>query len=366
MNDAHAAPATTQHDLVDITIIGAGPTGLFAMFYAGMRGATARIVDALPQVGGQLRALYPEKDIFDVAGFPRILAKDLVQLLADQAGQFGQPTFLNQRVHALEEDGGVFTLVTDTDRFPSRAIVIAAGIGAFSPRRLPQACAQPWYGRGIYDVVMDPDEFRGRRVAIIGGGDSAFDWAHQLADRAAFVTLVHRSDRFRAHAATVRGVQAAVAAGRAEILTFHELHDIVPVTAESGRADPGAPAEAPAEDGHFRAMVVRDTKRKTTREIAVDAVLPMLGFVSDLGPLGEWGLTLVKDEIVVSSTMETGRPGLYAAGDIVTFPGKLKLIATGFGEAAVAVNQAVHWIYPEKKIAPAHSSNMALFGQTDD
>jgi len=363
---AHAAPhsgaAITQHDLVDVTIIGAGPTGLFALFYAGMRGATARIVDALPQVGGQLTALYPEKYIFDVAGFPKVLAKDLVRSLADQARQFGHPIHLNHRIQALEQDGAVFTLVTAAGRFPSRAIVIAAGIGAFAPRRLPQACAAPWYGRGIYDVVTDPDEFRGRRVVIIGGGDSAFDWAHQISERAAFVTLVHRSDRFRAHAATVREVERAVAGGRAEILTFHELHDIVPGGAGPG----GGPTGGGASDGHLQGVVVRDTKQKTTRQIAADAVLPMLGFVSDLGPLAQWGLTLDNDEIVVASTMETGRTGIYGAGDIVTYPGKLKLIATGFADAAVAVNQAVHWIYPDKKIAPAHSSNMALFGQTDD
>jgi thioredoxin reductase (NADPH) len=353
--------AKTQHDLVDITIIGAGPTGLFGLFYTGMRGATARIVDALPQAGGQLTALYPEKYIFDVAGFPKVLAKDLVRSLTDQARQFGHPILLHQRIQGLEQDGAVLTLVTETDRFPSRAVLIAAGIGAFAPRRLPQSCAQPWYGRGIYDVVTDPDEFRGQRVVIIGGGDSAFDWAQQLADRAAFVTLMHRSDRFRAHAATVRDVERAVTAGRAEILTFHELHDVVVANGATAH-DSGAGQS----DARLCGVIVRDTKRKTTREVAADVVLPMLGFVSDLGPLADWGLTLTNDEIVVSSTMETGRPGLYAAGDIVTYPGKLKLIATGFGEAAIAINQAVHWIYPEKKVAPGHSSNMALFGQTDD
>ena len=359
----HAAEprAQAEHEAVDITIIGGGPTGLFALFYAGMRGATARIVDALPQVGGQLTALYPEKYIFDVAGHPKVLAKDLVHALASQANQFGHPTYLNQRVNALEHDGALFTLVTETDRFPSRALVIAAGIGAFSPRRLPHPFAQAWYGRGIYEVVIDPEEFRGRRVVIIGGGDSAFDWAHQLADRAAHVTLVHRTDRFRAHAATVRGVQAAAAAGRAEILTFHELHDVVGSGPATGGATGGATDRA-----RVSGVVLRDTKAKTTREIETDAVLPMLGYISDLGPLAGWGLTLANDEIVVTSTMETGREGIYAAGDITTFPGKLKLIATGFGEAAVAVNQAVHWIYPAKKVAPAHSSNMALFGQTDE
>ena len=338
-------------ELKDITIIGAGPTGLFALFYAGMRGATAQVVDALPEAGGQLTALYPEKYIFDVAGFPKVLAKDLVHQLTEQASQFKEPIHLTQRVVGLEREDGHFVLVTDKDRFASRSIVIAAGIGAFSPRRLPQPCAQPWYGRGIYDIVTDPEAFRDRRVVIIGGGDSAFDWGVQLLGRAESVTIVHRSDRFKAHAATIAQYRAAVEAGSAALYTFAELFDV--------KCAHGSEA--------FTHIEIRDVKTKTTRELHADVVLPMLGFVSDLGPLAEWGLTLdEKDDIQVNSMMETGQAGIYAAGDIVTYPGKLKLIATGFAEAAAAVNQAVHWIYPEKKVAPGHSSNMALFGQTDD
>jgi len=331
-----------------MTIIGGGPTGLFASFYAGMRGGTAQIVDTLPQLGGQLTALYPEKYIFDVGGYRQILAKDLVNALADQASQFNFPSYLNQHVTGLEEEDGHFVLVTETDRFPSRAVIIAAGIGAFTPRRLPQLCAEPWYGRGIYENVADPESFRDQKIVIIGGGDSAFDWAHQLRDRAAEVTLVHRSDKYRAHGATVAEVNAAVVAGRTTLLPFHELCDVL------------------SEDDRLTGVTLRDVKTKTTRDVAADSVLPMLGFVSDIGPLATWGLTLEKHEIVVNSMMETGRPGIYAAGDITTYPGKLKLIATGFGEAAAAVNQAFHWIYPEKKVNPGHSSNMAIFGQKDD
>ncbi len=340
-----------EHEIKDITIIGAGPTGLFALFYAGMRRVSAQIVDALPERGGQLSALYPEKYIFDVGGFPQILAKDLVRALVEQAARFGEPIHLARRVTGLEKDGDHFVLVTERERFPTRSIVIAAGIGAFSPRRLPQACAEPWYGRGIYDVVTDPDAFRGKKVVIIGGGDTAFDWATQLLERAESVALVHRTDRFRAHGATVAEYQGHVAAGRAALHTFHELADIV-----CGNGSPE----------RFNQVVLRDVKAKTTREVEADVVLPMLGFVSDIGPLGEWGLTLEKDEIVVNSQMETGRAGVYAAGDVTTYPGKLKLIASGFAEAAIAVNQAVHWIYPEKKVNPGHSSNMAIFGQKDD
>jgi len=336
------------HEQKDITILGAGPTGLFAQFYAGMRGASAQVIDALSEPGGQLTALYPEKYIFDIAGFPKVLAKDIVKSLVEQAGQFKEPIHLNQRVVALREDDNGFVLVTETDEFPTRALVIAAGIGAFSPRRLPQAVAEPWYGRGIHERVTTPDDYKGKHVVIIGGGDSAFDWAHQLRDRAASVALVHRSDRFRAHAATVTEVQAAVEAGRTALHTYHELADIH------------------EEDGRIVALELKDIKQKTTRRIPADVVLPMLGFVSDIGPLADWGLTLEKDEIVVNSQMETGRSGIYAAGDVTTYPGKLKLIATGFAEAATAVNQAVHHVYPEKKVNPGHSSNLAVFGQKDD
>ena len=341
-----------EHETKDITIIGGGPTGLFGLFYAGMRGVSAQIVDALPERGGQLAALYPEKYIFDVGGFPQILAKDLVRALAEQAARFGEPIHLGQRVTSLEKDGDRFVLVTERARFPTRSIVIAAGIGAFSPRRLPQQCADPWYGRGIYDVVTDPEAFRGQKVVIIGGGDTAFDWATQLLDRAAAVTVVHRSDRFRAHDATVREYKSAVDAGRAQLLTFHELQDVL--------------CRRPANGDRFSHLALRDIKAKTTREVEADVVLPMLGFVSDMGAIAEWGLNIEKDEIAVNSLMETGQSGIYAAGDVTTYPGKLKLIATGFGEAATAVNQAVHWMYPEKKVNPGHSSNMAIFGQKDD
>jgi len=338
-----------NHESVDITIIGGGPTGLFALFYAGMRGVRARIVDALPEIGGQLTALYPEKYIFDVGGYRQILAKNLVRELADQAFQFGAPVHLNLNVTALEEENGSLVLATETDRFPTRAVVIAGGLGAFSPRRLPQKGTDEWYGRGVYDRVVDPTQFQSQKIVIIGGGDSAFDWAHQLRDVATEITLVHRSDRYRAHAATVAEVRAAAPpTGRTTLLPFHELQEIL------------------AEGDTLRGVRVRDVKEKTTRDIEADAVLPMLGFHSELGTLKEWGLTFEGQDIVVNSQMETGRRGVWAAGDITTYPGKLKLIATGFGEAAAAVNQAVHWIYPEKKVAPGHSSNMAIFGQKDD
>ncbi len=337
-----------SHPITDITIIGAGPTGLFASFYAGMRGVSARLVDALPQVGGQLMALYPEKFIFDVAGYPEVLAKDLVANLDRQARRWDTPRFLGQKVVGLDRLDDHFVLRTETDAFPTRSIIIAAGIGAFSPRRLPQAAAEPWYGRGVHDVVLDPSQFHGKKVLIIGGGDTAFDWTDQLAGKAAHVTLAHRTDRFRAHGATVDSVMAHASAGRVTVHTWHELKELHDA------------------DGTLTGVTLVHTKSKTPVAVECDAVLPMLGFVSDMGAINTWGLNIQNDEIHVNSQMETGVPGIYAAGDVTTYPGKLKLIATGFSEAAAAVNQAVHWVYPDKKVSPGHSSNLAVFGQKDD
>ena len=339
-----------EHEPKDITIIGGGPAGLFALFYAGMRGISAQVVDALNEPGGQLAALYPEKFIFDVAGYTKVLAKDLVRALREQAAQFGEPVHLAQRVTGLEHRDGTFVLHTEKGDYPTKSIIVAAGIGAFSPRRLPQACAEPWYGKGVFDVVTDPAEFRGQRVVIIGGGDSAFDWATQLSGVATHVTLVHRSDRFRAHGATIAQFEADVKAGRAAMHTFSEIADVI----------------CRPDGERFTHIAIKQVRTKDITEIEADVVLPMLGFVSDIGPIAEWGLSLEKDEIVVNQLMETGRDGVWAAGDVTTYPGKLKLIACGFGEAATAVNQAVHWMYPDRKVAPGHSSNMAIFGQKDE
>jgi thioredoxin reductase (NADPH) len=338
-------------DVKDITIIGAGPTGLFAAFYAGMRGASHRIVDVLDQVGGQLTALYPEKYIFDVAGFPKILAKDLVKGMAEQALQWKAPVHLNEKVVGLrrEQENGtpVFVVVTDRAEYPSRTVLVAGGIGAFTPRKLPLKDADRWYGKGLYDRVLNPKEFAGRRVLLVGGGDSAFDWAVNLQPLAKRILMIHRRDGFRAHHATVAQVQALCAAGKMELRTFWELKAI-----QGG--------------DHVERVTILSSKTKEEEVVEVDCVLPQLGFVSSLGAIAEWGLDIEKGEIKVSQVMETNIPGIFAAGDITTYPGKLKLIATGVSEACIAVNHAVHFIHPDKKVEPGHSSNMAIFGQTDD
>jgi ferredoxin/flavodoxin---NADP+ reductase len=334
-------------DLKDITIIGAGPTGMFAGFYAGMRGASFRIIDTLDQLGGQLAALYPEKYIFDVAGFPKVLAKDLVRGMAEQLGQWKPPIHLGEKVVGLKRDNGNLTVVTEREEYPSRKLLIAGGIGAFTPRKLPLKDADRWFGKGLHDRVLDPQVFNGKRLLIVGGGDSAFDWAVNLQGIAKTILMIHRRDGFRAHQATVDQVNGFCAAGKMELRTFWEL-----------RAINGS--------DHIESVTVFNSKSKDEETIAMDAVLPQLGFVSSLGAIAEWGLEIEKNDIKVSQTMETNLPGIYAAGDITTYPGKLKLIATGVAEACVAVNHAVHAINPTARFEPGHSSNMAVFGQKDD
>jgi len=340
-----------MQELKDITIIGAGPTGLFGAFYAGMRGASCRLIDNLDQVGGQLTALYPEKYIFDVAGFPKVLAKDLVKGMAEQAGQFKAPIHLGQKVVGLrrEPDNGRerFILVTESDEYPSRTVIIAGGIGAFTPRKLPLKDVDRWYGRGVHDRVLDPKAFAGKRVLIVGGGDSAFDWAVNLHGIAGSILMIHRRDGFRAHQATVQQVQALCDAGKMELRTFWE------VRALQGR-------------DRVEGVTIFNSKTKEEQTLPMDAVIPQLGFLSSLGAIEEWGLEFEKGDIKVASTMETNIPGIFAAGDITTYPGKLKLIATGVAEASIAVNHAVHFINPTAKVAPGHSSNMAVFGQSED
>ena len=333
-------------NLTDITIIGGGPTGLFGAFYAGMRGASCRLVDALPSLGGQLVALYPEKYIFDVAGFPKVLAKDLVKGLTEQALQFGCEVRLDEVVTGLRkvEDGGIghFLLETDKEVYPTRTLLIAGGIGAFEARKLPAEGVEVWEGRGLDYKVLDPSGFAGQRVLIVGGGDSAFDWVVNLSGIARSVMLIHRRDGFRAHAATIREVERLQQAGQCEVRTFTEVQSI----------DGGERIER---------VTLLNNKTKAAETLPFDAVLPQLGFHSDLGAIKAWGLDTQKAHIVVNRVMATNVPGIYAAGDIAVYEGKLKLIATGAGEAATAVNNAVHYIDPKRKVDPGHSSDLDIF-----
>jgi thioredoxin reductase len=322
----------------DLIIIGGGPTGLFAAFYAGLRGMSVKIVDSLGALGGQLTTLYPEKYIFDVGGFPKILAKDLVKNLVEQCEQFHPKVCLGERVDKLDQGSDkIFSLQTSKATHRAKTVLIAAGVGAFSPKTLPLENAVHYEGNGLHYFVTMLEVMRGKRILIVGGGDSAVDWANTLSPLAASITLIHRRDQFRAHEEAV----AQMKRGTTKILTFHELRSI-------------------DGDGLIEKAVVYDNRSNAEQTIEIDALLVNIGFHSALGPIAEWGLEIEDGSVKVDQTMQTNRPGIFAAGDIATFPGKLKLIATGFGEACTAVNFAKHHIDPHAKVFPGHSSNMKL------
>jgi thioredoxin reductase (NADPH) len=323
-------------DLTDIVIVGGGPVGMFAAFYAGMRQASAKIIESMPQLGGQLSALYPEKEIYDVAGFPRVKAQELVDRLREQLELFKPEIRLEEKVLNVRKiEERLFEVTTDRDVHHARAVIITAGVGAFEPRRLELAGAEKYEGVNLHYFVKDMEKFRGRRVLISGGGDSAVDWALMLEPVAASVTLVHRRDKFRAHEHSVEKLKAS----GVNIITPAEI-------------------AALAGDGRIERATLKDVRTGETKELEVDEVIVSFGFVSSLGPIENWGLKIENGSIVVDSRMETSIPGIFAAGDIVTYPGKLKLIAVGFGEAPTAVNNAKVYIDPTAKLSPGHSSSM--------
>jgi thioredoxin reductase len=329
----------------DITIVGAGPVGLAAAFWAGMREASARIVDSLPEIGGQLTALYPEKWIYDVPGHPRILAKDLVERHREQTlAQFDVPVHLQTTARRISHEEDHVVLHTDRGDLRSRTVIVSAGHGAFEPKRLPGYDMTPWLGRGVHEVVADKAAFAGKRVLIIGGGDSACDWAINLLGVAERVALVHRRERFRAHEATVRQVMDAHAAGRLD------LH--VPFQVRGVRGNGAVEA----------VTLFRSDDPGATVDVAADAVLLQLGFRTALGPLAEWGFELEKGSIKVDRLFATSIDRVWACGDVTTFDGKLKLIATGYGEAAIAVAQALLRIRPDMRLQPGYSTNTGVPG----
>jgi thioredoxin reductase (NADPH) len=333
-------------EIRDITIIGAGPVGLSAAFWAGMREASARIVEALPEIGGQLTALYPEKWIFDVVGHRRILARELVEELRAQAlDQFDVPVHLGTTAESISWSADRVTLETTDGPLHSRTVIVAGGHGAFEPRRLPASDVDmsPWEGRGAHYVVGDKADLAGKRVVVVGGGDSACDWVLNLLDVAASVTLVHRREAFRAHEATVSEVMRAVSDGRVSLRVPHVIRSVV-----------GAERVAGLELHHLGDGSVSMEE--------CDAVLLQLGFITKLGPLKEWGFEIEHGGLVVDRLMKTNLDRVWACGDVAAFDGKLKLIATGFAEAATAVSQAVHLIRPDSRIQPAYSTNTGVPG----
>ena len=329
-------------DIRDITIIGGGPTGLFAAFYAGMRGTSCRIVDSLPELGGQLAALYPEKYIYDVGGFAKVLAKDLVKGLVEQALQFDPDVVLDEQVHALDCAGDHFVLNCAGGSYRTRTVVIAGGKGAFEPMPLKCPGYEEFMHNGVEYAVRDPEMFRGRKVMIVGGGDTALDFVIMLKDVADSLTLVHRRDGWRAHEATVTLVEKAAEAEEIDLRTFYEV-----------RAIHG--------DSSVERVTIFDNRTDKETTLECDAVLSCVGFKPDLGPIKSWGLKVEKNRILVDALMATSVPGVLAAGDFVNYEGKFDLIATGFAEAAVAVNNAVHHVDPTARVNPGHSTNMKVF-----
>jgi thioredoxin reductase len=342
-------------EIRDITVIGAGPVGLITSFWAGMREANSRIIDSLPEIGGQLTTLYPEKWIYDVPGYPRVLAKDLVEKLRVQSvEQFEVPVYLETTAERVEYEPDpddperqIMRIVTDKGDLLTRTIVIAGGHGAFEPKKLPGFDMTPWEGKGAHYLVSEKAAFAGKRVLIVGGGDSACDWTLNLLDTAAEITLVHRREGFRAHEVTVGEINQAAEAGKVDLRVPYQIKEVT----GNGNVE--------------RVTIFHSEDEDNVHELDCDAILLQLGFKTALGPLKEWPLEVEKGAIKVDPVMRTSMEGVWAAGDITTFDGKLKLIATGFAEAAIAVAQAVHHIRPEMKIQPKYSTNTGVPGAVE-
>ncbi len=328
----------------DVAVIGAGPVGLFAVFECGMLDMRCRVVDALDTAGGQCAALYPEKPIYDIPGYPRIGAGELVERLKEQAAPFEPVYHLGRQVTGLDKTGGGFALTAGAgERIEARAVLIAAGVGAFGPNRPPIKGIETYEGGAVRYLVTRREDFRGKRVAIAGGGDSAVDWALSLAEIAAKVTVVHRRGKFRSAPESARKLKELVDAGRIELVTPYQL-------------------AALEGDGTRLAAVIVKSMDGAVRRLEADFLLPFFGLAMTLGPIAEWGLNLERNRIAIDpATSETSIPGVYAAGDIAEYQGKLKLILTGFAEAAQAAHamyarvhpgQALHFEYSTTKGVP--------------
>ncbi len=322
-------------DLFDFTIIGAGPSGLYAAYYAGFRGMKVKIIDSLEELGGQVAALYPEKQIFDVAGFPKVLGKDLVKNLADQALQFRPAVCLGERVELVQATSDkTYTITTNKSSHVSRSVLITIGIGAFNPKRIPVGGTEKYEGKGLSYFVPDISKYDGKKIVIVGGGDSAVDWALNLKPRAVSIALVHRRDGFRAHEESVRQLKES----GVNLKLFCEIKEI-------------------HGNGKIESVTLVNNKTQAEETLPTDEVLACLGFEASVGPLAQWGLKLQGNDIPVTTRMETNLSGVYAAGDVAVYPGKVKLIVCGFGEAATAVNNAAAYLNPGASVFPGHSSN---------
>lgn len=325
-----------DEQVFDVTVIGGGPVGLFTAFYAGMRKMTVNIIESLPHLGGQLTALYPEKFIYDVAGFPKVSGQGLIDSLLEQLEQFPPTVSLEQEVQQVErQEDGSFKLTTDKGTHFTKTIIISAGNGAFQPRKLKLDDTDKYEDKNLHYFIKDLNRFAGKSVHIYGGGDSAVDWSLMLEPIAKQVTLIHRRDKFRAHEASVENLKNSTV----KVMT------------------PYIPLAFVGEDAIER-VVLEKVKEATQETLEVDDVIVNYGFISTLGPINTWGLEIEKNSIVVNSKMETNIDGIYAAGDICTYEGKVKLIASGFGEAPTAVSNAKVYVDPTARVQAIHSTTV--------
>lgn len=322
----------------DLVVVGAGPTGLYAAYYAGFRRLRVTVVDSLPEPGGQVSSMYPEKLIHDVAGFPAVKGRDLVAALLQQAQQFAPTWLLGRTADTLEhlDDGRLRMTMTSGEQVTTKAVVIAGGIGTFTPRPLVPAAS--YVGNGVEYFVVRPEDHVGQDVLVVGGGDSAVDWALMLEPIARSVTLAHRRVGFRAHGASVAALEATTVRIRTPFV----------VSGVEGSPENGVTGATLTGVGADDVVHVPCTR-----------IIGALGFTANLGPLTRWGLTVKDRHVVVDSTMHTGVRGVYAAGDITEYAGKVRLISVGFGEAALAVNNAAAAMDPDAALFPGHSTATA-------
>jgi len=321
-------------EVYDITIIGAGPAGMFAGFYAGMRNAKTKIIDSLPQLGGQLSTLYPEKNIYDIPGYVQIKANDLVQVLEKKLQTFPHTYCLDEEVIHIEKQEDLIVITTNKETHYTKAAILALGNGSFHPRKLNVPGAENFENRGLDYYVNDLMKYAGKKVALAGGGDSAIDWALMLEPIAAEVHLIHRRDKFRALEHSVEKLyQSSV-----NIMTPYVISEVTGKDFVDG-------------------ITLQQVQTKEKIELAVDHLLVNYGFTSNLN-VKEWNLAGTRQTITVNSDMSTSIAGIYACGDIAGYDGKVKLIATGFGEAPTAVNNALHFIDPKNRTQPAHSTSL--------
>ena len=318
----------------DICIIGAGPVGLFAVFEAGLLKMRCHLVDVLPQIGGQLSEIYPKKPIYDIPGFPAINAGELVENLRAQIEPFKPSFTLGEKVTSLtRSDDGTFTLgTTDGSTIQCRAVVIAGGLGCFEPRKPELENIEHFEGKGVVYMVKDPETFRDKKLIIAGGGDSALDWTIHLADIAKHVTLIHRNESFRGAPDSAEKVAALAQNGRISLLLNTNIHAI-------------------QGNGVMKSISCVDRQKQVT-ELEADFLIPLFGLSPKLGPIADWGLNMDKQAIVVNTLdYSTNVEGVYAIGDINTYPGKLKLILCGFHEAALMAQSAFRFVYPKQKLS---------------